>query len=240
MLSPEYQAQIRQLASSSPDKEICGLVLDNGLYPCVNVDKMPDKYFKIAYSEIKQAAETGKIQGVYHSHSSGDDFSTPDIYISERTGLPYFLYVNKSDLFKEHIPQGLEIPYLGRPFLLGVFDCLILAMDYYKKELNIIVKDIVDEFRFEGDWTKHPANVAYQHILYNHLLTQGFVEVKKLKKHDLILVKAPGFRTPIHCAIYLGDNKILHHPRDKYSLIEDYSLPYKTTTTFILRHGSMR
>lgn len=34
-------------------------------------------------------------------------------------------------------PDGFEMPYLGRPYVFGVFDCWMLCRDYLKREFNV-------------------------------------------------------------------------------------------------------
>jgi len=45
-------------------------------------------------------------------------------------------------------------------------------------------------------------------------------------------------RAPIsnHCAIYIGDNKILHHLVSRLSCREMYGQHYRQFTTHVLRH----
>ncbi len=34
-------------------------------------------------------------------------------------------------------PCGFEMPYLGRPYVFGVFDCWMLCRDYLKREFDV-------------------------------------------------------------------------------------------------------
>ena len=72
------------------------------------------------------------------------------------------------------------------------------------------------------------------------VLKANFVEIKdkkNLKKHDLILTKLPGIKCSSHCAIYIGENKILHHVPGRLSCIEAYTGIWKRLTTGIFRHS---
>lgn len=243
MLNNGLKEQIKNHAISDNKSEICGFLVKRinniELFPCNNTAIDKENYFKIDNEEISKAKNFGTIIGVYHSHLKSDTFSDEDILISEKTNLPFYIYCLKTDIFKVYHPESLKIPYVNRPFILGTFDCLLLVIDYFKRELNISLEDITADVRYEENWEKHPLNVSGSNILKEHFINQGFQEVKKLNRNDIILIKPDKIKSPCHVLIYLGHNKILHHPSNGYSLIEEYSDVYKRMTRVILRHGKL-
>ena len=64
----------------------------------------------------------------------------------------------------------------------------------------------------------------------------GFKQVSNLKKNDVLIMRTKHFNFPIHCAVYLGNDMILHHPGNKPSLIEKLSNQHKKWVIYIMRH----
>lgn len=69
---------------------------------------------------------------------------------------------------------------------------------------------------------------------------EGFLKVdvkdeSELQIGDLILINI-FCKVPAHCAIYIGDNHILHHFAGRKSTIEPYIKIWKKTTAEVIRH----
>lgn len=232
-----HKTLVKELSLENPKEEICGLISKNNIFPCMNFSNDKVNYFQISNQDIKKVLDFGPITEIYHSHLKNSDFSQDDIYLSEKLNIPISLYSISNNEFKTYIPKGLQIPYSQRLFILGIFDCLTLVIDYYKKELNIQLNDIKDDLRYGGNWKSHITNIKNGGFLKKHLINQGFYETKDIKKHDILLIKPSGYNDAIHCAIYVDKGDILHHPINRYSLIEQYSYFYKDKTINILRHA---
>ena len=235
---------ILQSKQSYP-KECCGLLVKIihkiVVVPCNNISETPEKSFIIDNSEIAKY-RMDDIVGFYHSHKDSDEFSLADIAFSEKSNKNCMFYCCDKDIFKEYEPKGMEIPYVGRPFFAGYLDCLTLIRDYYRRELNIHLDDKKHPERGnfkscqrEEMWDKYQD----WNILENYLLSQNFIKVDKIKKYDIVLMKAPNIKYPIHFAVYLDDNQILHH-FSEFSEISTYSNAYKRFTTGIYRHKSLK
>lgn len=239
----EYvKEQIKQEVLKNPEVENCGLIFDNDtIFPCQNISKNPKESFIINPADLEKAKLTGNIIAFYHNHLSLSDFSELDKYISEQTKLKCFLYINTDDSLKIYEPKGnYEVSYIGRPFVIGIFDCLTLICDYYNREYNIKVSDIDHPDRLNNEkWKDFADNNEQNAILLNHFQNQGFSIVNNLQIGDLILTRGPQIRGAIHICIYLGNNNILHQPNDSFSKIESYSEYYKNRTLFKLRHKNL-
>lgn len=121
--------------------------------------------------------------------------------------------------------------YLGRDFNYGETDCFSLLRDFYKDNYGI---NITNYARPDYWWNKGGN-------LYISLFKEeGFYALEdgtSLIEGDVILV-ALGANVACHACIYIGDNKILHHPVNKKSKIDVYKGLWKNYTMITLRHKS--
>lgn len=235
---------IIQDSQNSYPNECCGILanINNQIIaiPCKNISESPLKSFIIDPAQI-HLYDINKIEGFYHSHKDIIDFSIADIAFSEKLKKYCILYVVDSNIFKFYQPNGMEIPYIGRPFFLGTLDCSNLVKDYYRRELNIKLDDIQHPERFNlENWKNEKLWNDYKawNILEEYLLSQGFIKVNELKKFDIITMKMLNIRFPIHLAVYMGEDRILHH-LNEFSEISNYSNSYKRLTYGIYRHHTL-
>ena len=121
-------------------------------------------------------------------------------------------------------------PMIGRPFLHGLFDCYTLVKDYFKRNFNLILPTNLQR---TWEWWNTGSNLYLEHAN-----SYGFTEAKDIKKHDL-LVMSLSSPVPNHGAIYLGDNKIMHHVAGRFSTIEEFGSMYKYKLSVILRNESI-
>lgn len=244
-LTDRIKKKIKQYSLSNKEVENCGLLLNNGksilIIKLKNESKNPTEHFLISPKSIKKVQKKSQIIGFWHSHPDGE-FNEIDKAVSEKTGLISIIYDIPNDSFIQYEPQGLEIPFENRPFLLGVLDCYELVKDFYSRNLNILLPDLKHEARYVNEnWAESKYLQKYNNEYYGGLrdffLNNGFREVSgEPIKYDILLLKLPTLKTPIHCAIYLGDNNVLHHMPYELSKKEFYSSVLKKRTCNILRH----
>lgn len=241
MLNTELKLQIKKLSLDNPKEEVCGFLLFSNenyiLSPCINRAENKNHHFSIDGQDYLAASLKGNIVSVWHSHPNDEkDYSEIDKNNSIGFQLPLILYYVKGDEFFTYYPNLKdENKYIGRRFEIGVSDCLSLVREYYQKELNISIRDY-----YRND--KWMTNTQY--FLDTQYEQEGFVSIppENIKKNDIILVKHQvliDFPHATHAAIYLGNDCMLHHIRDGYSKIEEYSDSYKRRTMLILRHKSL-
>ncbi len=124
--------------------------------------------------------------------------------------------------------------YLGRKFILGTQDCFSLVRDFYHQEYNV---EIPDYARPENYW-EHGFNL-FEELFEKH----GFFLLEDNPRTwqigDVFLV-AVGSDFATHAAIYMGENKILHHPPHKFSCIESYKGLWRNNTLIRLRHVTQK
>jgi cell wall-associated NlpC family hydrolase len=211
--------------------EACGFITHDGeLLPQENIHHNPQQSFLIDPLAFMQ--QSGRIMAVYHSHPNASPLpSTADIASAERCNLPFVIISYPGGDLHSYMPRGvLPAPYEGRPFVYGVLDCLNLVADYYRQEFNL---DIQDGERKCWNWWQDPAN---QTAFVEGFKQRGFVQVEAPLPGDVIIMQLQG-ACPNHAAIYLGDNRILHHPgQNNLSRAEMYGHYWRQRTACILRH----
>lgn len=230
MLEPIINEVIQHAKTTAPN-ECCGLavVIKGKLkyVPCTNLSLGEE--FIIDPREYIEVSKKGEIVGVCHSHvTSGVEPSEADLVACENSGLPW-LIVKPEGQHTIITPSGFKPKYVGRKFYHGVLDCYSLIRDYYAWELNIVIPDYDREVEW---WDK-----GYDLYLEN-FENAGFLEVKDLKQHDVVLMKL-GSTTVNHGAIYLGDNYILQHCSKRLSSKDLYSGFWVDATCKIVRHKDL-
>lgn len=243
-LSQSNQEIIVEHATREYPKECCGLLVSTSkkvtAIPCINRSETPEKNFVIRADDIKDFP-LSKIKGFYHSHKDYPDFTIADVAFSEKLNKDSFIYICDSKQFKHYIPHGAKIPYVGRQFFPGVLDCLTLVQDYFHYELNIKLPNLTHDYRdMTSVWQTADIIESQKKdsTLIQFLRQNSFTEVKDLKKFDVIVLSLKTIPYPIHTAIYLGENKVLHHLKE-FSEIEPYREVYKRFTFGIFRHKEL-
>lgn len=239
-MSEDVVAEICAHAEEEYPKECCGIVVlladrKKKVLRCVNTDPEPTKAFQFDASRLLSAEREGRILCVYHSHPDmSAELSIADVVQCEELGYPFFVVSWPDKATQMYEPKGHPFELLGRPFVYGLFDCLSLGRDYYKKHFpEIVFPDT--PVTIHGWW----ENKENENLYLNSLLAAGFVEVKgPLNVHDVILMQ---FRSEVvnHLSIYLGDCYMMHHVIDRVSGLAVYGGAWEVCTRHILRHKSL-
>lgn len=214
-LNDEVRQAIAEAGIREYPKEACGLIVTVGrkqrVFSCRNVAEDPRSNFIVDPLDYSVAADAGEVVAVWHTHP--DAASAPsdaDRAGCEGSELPWLIVgvsrangdfsVSEPCLLE---PQGFVMPYLGRPYVDGVFDCYSLVRDWFLRERGIVLPDFP---RRHIDGT-HISNLIGQ--LYEQA---GFVRVDGdvPQVGDLFIMQINA-RGPNHLAVYLGDDQILHH-----------------------------
>jgi len=133
--------EIKAHAAQTYPQECCGLViLQDGqprYIPCRNTATDPAEHFRIAPEDYARAEDQGDVVGIVHSHP--DATSQPselDKAQCDVTELPWHIVSWPEGDLRTIYPRG-ELPLIGRPFVLGVYDCWGLIMSYFRQEHGI-------------------------------------------------------------------------------------------------------
>lgn len=231
MVSDEIKAKIKEHALKDNPEECCGLLVLNRnnileAFPCRNASQDKENEFVVCQMDYLKASMHGKIIGIYHSHCIQDNsFSELDKQISHKLNLKNIVYILKRDSFEEYSPENYYNKYTNKDFMIGKSDCLSIVEKYYNEEFGI---NISHYYRDEK-WDKDFMNFVKERLseisgvdFDDFFKKEGLIKVEGIenaKKHDIIIFKYLD-NYPSHFGIYLGQNYILHQPRNKKSVIE--------------------
>ena len=120
------------------------------------------------------------------------------------------------------------LPLIGREFVYGTQDCYSLLRDYYA--LHGI--DFPD---FE-----RPENLeSTDSIFLRYAKTLGFalIDFDDREEGDVLIMRL-GTRTPMHAAIYLAGDRILHQRMDSISAVEPFGRYYRQSVAAVYRYAT--
>jgi proteasome lid subunit RPN8/RPN11 len=241
------RAAILAHAEKDYPRESCGLIVNarghERYLPCGNV-ALSDEHFALDPRDCFEAEDRHDVLAVVHSHPDAPAFlpSEADRIIDrvgcERSGLPWVIVGWPGADMLTITPEGYVAPLLGRQFVYGVLDCYTLMQDWYRQELKIDVPKPPREAD-RPDWWKRGPNGEPPHDLYlEGFEAAGFSLVEHLERGDVILIQLQA-DVANHCAIYLGDQVILHHVWGRLSCREVYGGYWMKNTRAIVRHRSL-
>jgi len=117
---------------------------------------------------------------------------------------------------------------VGRQWDYGKHDCFSLVRDYYQI-LNIDIPDF-----------PRPDSLEYtESIFLKHAKTVGFERVSfEDRRHHDVLIMRLGTKNPMHAAIYVGGDKILHQRMNGISAVEPLRQYYWRRTAAVYRHAT--
>lgn len=231
LLNEQVKLGIKTHAERVKPAEACGCiikVLDNPvIYPCENVSGRPASTFRISPESYLKAESMGEVLAIYHSHLKNRSPSGFDIQASAGHRIPYVVYNVPGDVFC--VADGPRLlDFMSRDFEIGVNDCFSLVRDFYRKFLGV---EISNYDREEGWHERNPR------MFLDNFVKEGFRETDKLEENCLLLLKTSHHAEfPHHLGIYLGDDTMFHHPREKRPLIEPYPGRWEEATVMKLVH----
>ena len=228
------EQQIKEHALRVAPEECCGLVVlfkgRKKYVECTNTYPTPTTHFRISASDYYAASKLGEIVAVVHSHPTTPAMpSEVDKASQARDDVEWIIYRVVDDEF--HTFGGGEFPSLyGRPYIHGVQDCYTFVRDWYKQELGILLPDYEreDEWWYKG-----------QNLYVDNYKDAGFYEVDAPEYGDMI-VMALGGSVANHGAVYVGGDRVGHHPTGRLSSIDVYGDFLRERTHMILRHKDVK
>ena len=227
------QAVIEHAAEVQPN-ECCGLVVESDgvrrYIRCQNTAPDPTERFIIAPEAYADAEDQGEIVMIAHSHVFiNPEPSEADKAGCESSGLPWLIVNHPLGTHTITYPSGFRAPLVGRQFCEGVHDCYALVRDWFAQERGVTLPDMARP----KDWVKEGNS-----ILIDNFAAFGFKEITlaEMVPGDCILFRV-GATIPNHCAVYIGNNQILHHVIDRLSARDVYGEFWRKTSIKILRYA---
>lgn len=223
----DIQEKAQALAKSKYPEESCGLILKKQdgyqFIECENIAQDKENNFKIADEVMLKYSK--ELYSIFHSHveSSTPKASLADIKLCEAwdcAGSIVFLSSNDNNICSDLVFYGSKVIYkklVGRPFYYNVFDCFTLIKDYYYNCLSMSLDFVYSDYGWWGH-TEHSDSLYLSE--YNRLGLHEIDIRKELQKGDILVMKLGRSKCLNHGAIYLGNNKILHHLEGKLSIEE--------------------
>lgn len=224
----KIKEKIKSFSLDEQPREACGFVFEKNneidVFPCKNFSENPNNNFSISPKDYLKAGRLGKIIAVYHSHTDGTkDFSSYDLINSLGHSLIFVLYNVTEDSFSIFDPKKEKTYICNEPFKMGVSDCYNFVVNYYNN-LNITLED--PESSRKENWYEVKPNLIEEIVETNLNTKENWLKVdnfSQAKKHDILLFKMLPGRLGNHVGIYLGDNSMIHRPRNKSVTIEKMS-----------------
>lgn len=231
-MTPENRKLAFDFALAQMPKEACGVVIvEKGrevFVPCRNESPFNDS-FSINPDDYAAAEDRGEIIRIVHSHPyTSPEPSGVDLASCEASGLPWSIVNVPLGQWKDFAPSGYKAPLIGREWAHGLHDCYSLVRDYYRETLGVLIPDYDREFEW---WLKG------QNLYLDNFKSAGFREVpiEDLKVHDGLLIQ---IQSPVinHAAVYIGDDKMIHHLHRRLSCRDVFGGYYRKHCIKVVRH----
>lgn len=149
-----------------------------------------------------------------------------DMQSQEAMGLPWGILAVDEDSVTDIVWfPDMDGEIIEQPYISGINDCYTLIQKYYWQNYQVKLKPMA----YSPLWWKEDPN-----LYVDNYRDAGFYEVqeRELEVGDMILIRIYG-DVATHSALYIGDDKIMHHMANRLSTIENYSKWRSRMVTFL-------
>lgn len=214
-LTLAQQAEIREAAAASSDRETCGFVLTDGsVIEVANIADDPVNCFEISPAAYAANEQLG-IAGIWHSHLDLCAFSPKDQEVLVADPMPWAIYCLANGQFVQCNP-GAPAPFLGRPFVYGIYDCYSLVSDMLQ-EMGVQMPSW--SRGFYGEWNE-PLFAPFD----TEASSVGMpVSIGEQRRGDILLFNLGDHQGHTdHVGVFLDDKQFLHHPAERRSRVDSF------------------
>jgi len=229
-LTQYIKKHIKDHALEDSPNECCGLIVEKDtthkVFECRNISTSPLISFSLDPLDYLKCSAQGEIKSVYHSHLEEEEFSEADKTNSSYHNVNYIMFNIKDNSFREFNPKKQRTLYLNKPFKVGVNDCFTLVRDYLRENTKTqLPQEVCEAYSFGA--RKENLQQAIDLIdevalsyAKKDFLKIDISQMDDLKKNDILVIGLRESNTPFHLAVYLGNNMVIHHPRNKHVTTE--------------------
>lgn len=127
---------------------------------------------------------------------------------------------------------------IGRQFQMGKHDCYDMLRQMFIDNLNI---ELTNYARPTDWWLEDGVDLYVDNYKSEGFFYIDNVQLADLRPFDVMLIAVPDSRDvkktkTCHCAVYLGEGKIIHHRMGKMSEVMEYRGWVRHLTTHVIRH----
>lgn len=186
--------------------ESCGYVVENKYIPCINNADEKEDTFVLEEMDFYKHLASKKVQWIIHSHNNNEHASKVDMKKQRDLEVPFIIinlkYGEFSDLF--FFGSNIKVPLVGRPFHFGAFDCFTIVKDFYKQNYNYKTPDPPRDFNFD-----RKREMVFEQYLEEYKDRFDIIKPEEVEEGDILFYRWAN--QICHAAIYINEQKILHH-----------------------------
>lgn len=234
-MNKTIMSAIRAHALEESPRECCGFVIQDGRKQCYlrvrNSHANPTEHFRIDSEEWANAEDSGEIIRVIHSHPGDGARPIPsdlDRQQCAQSGVVWGIYAPDCDEYAELTPDAP--PLIGRPFILGSYDCWGLIIDWHATQ-GVTLNDFRVNYPW---WESHYPDDLYA----ENWEREGFIECDPAPGCMVIMqVQSNKWN---HAGIITEEGELLHHLYGRVSEVTPYARGYFRDRTMIcVRHKDL-